>query len=209
MADFTLKESSEEEVQETPKEMIKYNSPKKVVYCPTCTMPIEFCEFGASYDTCLPWIAKKHPEVLSEAVLAEALGKSCTVEGGDEDEESEKSKEKEKKTKGRHKGAAALKTAAVLDTKVVIARIQRQKRKFVTVVAGLETVQDLRLKDATKVFGKKFSSGASVNDVQGGGKEVVIQGDVSFDLPAVLMSEFKVSGSAIFFLEDGALRPYD
>jgi density-regulated protein DRP1 len=200
MADFDLKESNEE----APKEMIKFSSPVKVIYCPTCTMPIEFCEFGASYEQCLPWIAKKHPEVLSEADLAEALGK-CTIEGGDEADEDSK----DKKSKIRHKGAAALKTAVVFDTKVVIARIQRQKRKYVTVVAGLETVPDLRLKDATKVFGKKFSSGASVNEVQGGGKEVVIQGDVSFDLPAVLMSEFKVAASAIYFLEDGALRPYE
>ena len=32
-----------------------------------------------------------------------------------------------------------------------------------------------------------------MNEVQGGGKEVTIQGDVCFDLPAVLISEFKVS----------------
>lgn len=71
-------------------------------------------------------------------------------------------------------------------------RVQRQKRKFVTVVAGLETVPDLKVKDACKVFGKKFSSGCSVNETQTGAKEVVIQGDVLFDLPAILMNEFKV-----------------
>jgi translation initiation factor 1 (eIF-1/SUI1) len=109
-------------------------------------------------------------------------------------------------------------------------RVQRQKRKYVTVIAGLETVPDLKIKDATKLFGKKFSSGASVNEAQGGGKEVVIQGDVLSDLPALLMSEFKVqscmfhthphssaltitlisqvSPSTIFILEDGALRQY-
>jgi density-regulated protein DRP1 len=80
-----------------------------------------------------------------------------------------------------------------MDTKVVISRIQRQKKKYVTVIAGLETVPDLKLKDATKVFGKKFSSGASISETQTGAKEVVIQGDVSFDVPAVLVSEFKVS----------------
>lgn len=96
----------------------------------------------------------------------------------------------------------------MLDTKVFISRVQRQKRKYVTVIGGLDSVPDLKIKDATKVFGKKFSSGASVNEGPTGQKEVVIQGDVAFDLPALLMSEFKVPASSIFFVEDGSLRAY-
>ena len=95
-----------------------------------------------------------------------------------------------------------------LRSQVIIARIQRQKKKYVTTVVGLETVPDLKLKDATKVFGKKFSSGASIGDTPTGGKEVVIQGDVSFELPAVLISEFKVAPTCIFFSDDGSLRCY-
>jgi translation initiation factor 1 (eIF-1/SUI1) len=102
----------------------------------------------------------------------------------------EAGKKKEKKKGG---GAAPLKKAAVFDTKVVMTRVQRQKKKFVTVVAGLETVPDLKIKDAAKIFGKKFSSGCSVNESQTGAKEVVIQGDVIFDLPNILINEFKVS----------------
>lgn len=87
------------------------------------------------------------------------------------------------------------KAAAPPEIKVVVAKIQRQKRKFITAIAGLETVPgnsycessdlhltngrivllitlDLRLKDATKVLGKKFSSGASVNETPSGAKEV-------------------------------------
>jgi density-regulated protein DRP1 len=90
-----------------------------------------------------------------------------------------------------------LKKATVYDTKIIIARIQRQKRKYVTVVGGLESVPDLKIKDAAKVFGKKFSSGASINETQTGEKEVVIQGDLSFDLPPLLISEFKVSHGAL------------
>lgn len=78
-----------------------------------------------------------------------------------------------------------------------------------TVIAGLENVPDLKIKDAAKVFGKKFASGASVQDAaQGSGKEVVVQGDVSFDVPALLISEFKVDPKAIYFAEDGEVRPY-
>ena len=95
-----------------------------------------------------------------------------------------------KKKKGG--GAAALKKATVLVTKVVIAKIQRQKRKYVTVVGGLETVPDLKIKDAAKIFGRKFSSGASIGDAANGTKEVTIQGDLTFDLPPLLINEFKV-----------------
>jgi density-regulated protein DRP1 len=84
--------------------------------------------------------------------------------------------------------------------------VQRQKRKYVTVVAGLETVPELKVKDAAKFLGKRFASGATVNEDSRGQKEVVIQGDVMFEMPEVLMAEFKVSKSCIYFLEDGAIR---
>lgn len=79
---------------------------------------------------------------------------------------------------------------------------------------------DLKLKDATKILGKKFSSGASVNETASGAKEVfescldlqlskiallmilcfmycigtqvVIQGDFLFELPELLINQFKV-----------------
>ena len=76
--------------------------------------------------------------------------------------------------------------------RVVIARVQRQKRKYVTVITGLETVAELKIKDFAKACGKKFSSGASVNDLPAGGKEVTIQGDVYFDVPPMLINDFKV-----------------
>ena len=36
---------------------------------------------------------------------------------------------------------------------------------------------DLKIKDAARIFGKKFSSGASVNESQTGAKEIIIQGE--------------------------------
>ena len=52
---------------------------------------------------------------------------------------------------------------------------------------------DLKLKDAAKVLGKKFASGASINESeQTKAKEIVIQGDVSQELPFFLSSEFNV-----------------
>ncbi len=70
--------------------------------------------------------------------------------------------------------------------------MQRQKKKYTTVIAGLDTVPNIKLKDAVKAFGKKFSSGSSINESETGKKEIVIQGDVSFELPPYLVKEFKV-----------------
>lgn len=63
------------------------------------------------------------------------------------------------------------------------------------------TLLGLKIKDASKLFGKKFSSGASINDGANGAKEVVIQGDVSFDLPPLLISQFNVSDLIIIIID--------
>ena len=140
-------------------------------------------EYGPNFELCLPWITQHCPEALSPAVLADMLG-DATIE----DEEGEGG-EKKKKSK---RGNPGPKKKAAVETKIVISRVQRQKRKYITTVVGLDTVPELKLKDAAKVFGKKFSSGASVSDTAAGGKEIVIQGDVCFELPPLLISEFKV-----------------
>jgi hypothetical protein len=105
--------------------------PLTVVYCPTCSMPPEYCEFGQTFDKCLPWIRENCPEALSPSVLAALMGE-VSLEDADK--------------KQRGGGAAAKKTKAAKETKVVIARIQRQKKKFVTAVVGLDSVPDLNIK---------------------------------------------------------------
>ena len=68
--------------------------------------------------------------------------------------------------------------------------------------------EDLKLKDAVKKLGKKFASGASVNEsADGKSKEVVIQGDVAMTIPDFLHSEFHVPLNAIFLCVDGKLNP--
>ncbi len=114
----------------------------------------------------------------------------------------------EKKNKPRGGGAAAPKKSKTVETRIVVTRVQRQKRKYVTVIAGIETIPDLKIKDAAKLFGKKFASGATVNEDARGQKEVVIQGDVMLEVPNVLIAEYKVAPTSIYFLEDGAIRSF-
>jgi hypothetical protein len=92
MADFVedsdLKDGGEDVETEAvsssasqPGEMIDYASPVEVIYCPTCTMPPEFCEHGSTFDQCCPWILDNCPEVLGEEMLAKMLSKASLEDG--------------------------------------------------------------------------------------------------------------------------------
>ena len=59
--------------------------------------------------------------------------------------------------------------------------MERNKRKFVTEVSGLEHF-GLDLKKVAKEFGKKFATGSSVTKTASGGEEITVQGDVSEDI---------------------------
>lgn len=70
-------------VKSQPKaeEPFNFAKPKKLVYCPTCTLPPEFCEYGQSFDKCLPWILENCPEAVSPDVLATLLGDASIADG--------------------------------------------------------------------------------------------------------------------------------
>lgn len=59
--------------------------------------------------------------------------------------------------------------------------MERNKRKYVTEVSGLEHF-GLELKKVAKEFGKKFATGSSVTKTAAGGEEITVQGDVSDDI---------------------------
>jgi len=72
---------------------------------------------------------------------------------------------------------------------VHIKRVERNKRKFVTSVAGLEAF-GLDLKKVAKELGKKFATGSSVTKNPGGGEEIVVQGDVCEELLEFLKEKY-------------------
>lgn len=74
---------------------------------------------------------------------------------------------------------------------MTIKRVERQKRKYVTVVSGLEN-HGHDLKKVAKELGKKFASGASVTKTVGdGGKgeEITVQGDLQGDIEEWVLRE--------------------
>jgi density-regulated protein DRP1 len=75
------------------------------------------------------------------------------------------------------------------EAEVLIKRIERNKRKYVTVLAGIEE-HGLDLKKVAKELGKKFATGSSVTKTAAGGEEITIQGDVSDDLYDWLVEKY-------------------
>ncbi|KAL8349819.1 hypothetical protein RB598_005261 [Gaeumannomyces tritici] len=103
-----------------------------VVYCGVCTLPPEYCEYGGTVRKCQDWLQKAHPDMYSRIWSPEAATASLSVE-------AQQRAEKDAKKKAAKAEAAEQKQADKLASSVVtIKRIERNKRKFVTSITGLE-----------------------------------------------------------------------
>lgn len=106
----------------------------------------------------------------------------------------------------KRRGVGAKKTFK-LDTRVIIQKITRNRKKAVTHVVGLDTVPDLILKDAAKAFSKTFAGSSSVKDTPQG-KEIIIQGDHQDTCAEMIVTKFKVPASVVFLDIDGEFVPF-
>ena len=68
---------------------------------------------------------------------------------------------------------------------MIIKRLERNKRKHVTSIQGLE-VFGIDLKKAAKQFAGKFATGSSVTKNIQGQEEIVVQGDVSEEIAEMI-----------------------
>ena len=171
-----------EEEEEDDDEPESDGEDKVPIYCPVNGLPPEYAEFGPDYEKSMEWIKANCPHLLP---------------AGDDDAPGGAKK-------SGKRGGGILRKKAVAEDKqrVTIAVEVRSKKKSVTVVEGLETL-GVKLKDAAKCFGKKFAASSSVKEKDSGGMEIVIQGDVSYDLPALLQKEYKIKKSKMFEKEKG------
>eukprot|EP00903_Cladosiphon_okamuranus_P013607 g12673.t1 len=174
--------------------------PLTVWYCGVCGLPPEYCEYGSTGAECRAWAEANCPEVFAieegMAGLEVQSGAGNGAEGGEVGEEKEEPKKKGKKVRIAKPG----KKGAVGEQRVVIGRLSRNRRKFVTVVGGLDTFPDVKIKDAAKKIGKQFACGSSVSKAPSGAEEVVIQGDVLLDLPGFLETTFDIPAAKISVL---------
>ncbi|KIP06149.1 hypothetical protein PHLGIDRAFT_119198 [Phlebiopsis gigantea 11061_1 CR5-6] len=152
--------------------------PVQVLYCEVCSFPLEYCEFGSSLTKCKEWLQEEDIDLFNRYYSEEALQTKLGTLSLEAQTKLEKDTAK-KEAKAAAKADAALKKK--MASQVTIKRIERNKRKHVTSVHGLEAF-GVDLKKAAKQFAQKFATGASVTKNNQGQDEIVVQGDVSGEI---------------------------
>lgn len=135
-----------------------------VEYCDQCSLPPEYCEF----TECAKRIA-------TEVSASSKEGSSDLVSTGE-------SEHKRQTRGGKAQGPKAKKQA---ERKLEVFRSNRGKKKFVTVIVGMGTF-GVDLKEASKLFSKKFACSSSVTGID----EIVVQGDVKDELIEFIPEKF-------------------
>jgi len=109
--------------------------PVQMFYCGVCTFPPEYCEFGNSISKCKEWLQAQRPDLYERYYSDEALkAKLGTISQEAQSKLEEDTAKKEAKAEAKADAARKKKLASP----VVIKRIERNKRKFVTSIRGLE-----------------------------------------------------------------------
>ncbi|EON96837.1 putative translation machinery-associated protein 22 protein [Phaeoacremonium minimum UCRPA7] len=176
---------------------------RHVTYCGVCTLPPEYCEYGGTVKKCQDWLEKNHPAMYARIWSPEALAAATASLSVEAQKRAEK--DAQKKT-AKAEAAEAKQADKRAHSTVIIKRIERNKKKFVTAVSGLEAF-DLDLKKVAKEFGKKFATGSSVTKVASGGEEIVVQGDVSDEIEEFLLEKYKqIPEDNIEFIDDKAKK---
>ncbi|KAJ4522584.1 Translation machinery-associated protein 22 [Exophiala dermatitidis] len=161
---------------------------RQVIYCGVCSLPPEVGNAFNPYCAARPAIDMWTNSIASLGKLysEEALSANLSALSVDAQKRAEKdSAKKAAKAAAAEQREAERKAEAI----VLIKRVERNKRKYVTVVSGLEE-HGLDLKKVAKELGKKFATGSSVTKTAAGGEEITVQGDVSDDLYDWLLEKY-------------------
>jgi density-regulated protein len=86
-------------------------------------------------------------------------------------------------------------------SRVIIKRIERGKRKYVTAIANLQLF-DVDIKKAAKMMANKFARGASVSKTVEGKDEIVVQGDLVDEIEEFIVEQFGVDEDQIAIKEE-------
>ena len=102
----------------------------------------------------------------------------------------------------KRRGAPA-KSTTTTQTRIIIQKISRNRKKAVTHIVGMETVPSVHLKDVAKLFSKRFAGSSSVKE-----KEIIVQGDHGEEVARIVVEKFGVKREDVFFDLDGEFVPY-
>ncbi|KAI8870929.1 density-regulated protein DRP1 [Ramicandelaber brevisporus] len=170
---------------------------KTVVYCGVCTLPPEFCEYGVTIPRCKKWLEKNHPDLFAKY----HGGSAPTTESATADDQQKKLAKKEKlisKEEAKLQRAHDKKMA----TAVLLKRVERNKRKYVVQITGLDAF-DVDLKKAAKMFATRFACGASVAKNLHGQDEITVQGDVLMELKQMIVEKLPNVPAANIKIDEG------
>ncbi|KAJ5186686.1 hypothetical protein N7449_011450 [Penicillium cf. viridicatum] len=183
------------EVETTPAVQARH-----VVYCGVCTLPPEYCEFGGTAKKCEEWLKDNELDLWDTLYSEDALNANLSTLSVSAQERAAKDAAKKEAKAAANEARDSERKAA---SKIQIKRVERNKRKYVTVVIGLE-VFGLENKKIAKDLGKKFATGSSVTRSPAGIEEITVQGDVSDDLREWLLEIHgkKIPASNIELIED-------
>jgi density-regulated protein DRP1 len=146
-----------------------------------------------------PTLPFTRENTLTEPPNIEAIEQNLSTLSLEAQKRAEKDSQK-KAAKAASAEAKAQETRA--SSKIIIKRIERNKRKYVTAVQGLEAF-GLDIKKVAKDFGKKFATGSSVTKIPGGGEEITVQGDLSDDIQEFIEENYEsVPENNIELVED-------
>ncbi|TPX51364.1 hypothetical protein SeMB42_g01630 [Synchytrium endobioticum] len=162
----------------------------EIVYCGACTVPPEYCEYGATQNNCKQWLADNHPDMFTRIYPGSALevkiqDMSMKDSAAGTSPDGEPSDGKKKSADGKAEKTKRKKATE----KVIIKRVERTKRKCVIAVTGLEHF-DVDLKKAAKSFAQKFACGSSVTKNPTGQDEIVVQGDVQNEIYDYILENY-------------------
>ncbi|KAF3386600.1 Translation machinery-associated protein 22 [Penicillium rolfsii] len=173
---------------------------RHIVYCGVCTLPPEYCEFGGTAKKCEEWLKDHHNDLWTRLYADDALNANLSTLSVSAQERAAKDAAKKEAKAAQNEARDAERKAA---SKIQIKRVERNKRKHVTVIIGLE-IFGLENKKLAKELGKKFATGSSVTRSPAGTEEITVQGDVSEDVKEWLLEVYgsKVPESNIELIED-------
>lgn len=187
---------------------------------------MQYCEFGGTAKKCEEWLESKQPDLWTKLyseggyprpspnssskleLEANIIPQFCTdAVTANLSTLSLSAQERAAKDAAKKEAKAAQSEARDAErkaaSKVYIKRVERNKRKHVTVILGLE-VFGLENKKIAKDLGKKFATGSSMTRGPSGAEEITVQGDVSDDVKEWLLEvhKGKIPEANIEFIED-------
>lgn len=192
---------------------MEVQGPKKVLYCEACGLPGEYCEFSPEVDTCIEWLKKHEPDRVATAeqvatmrAMSDEVRKKMKLKPVERPETAAGTADEEgvaEKKAGGGEGEAAAEPKPAPKKKrhprVTVSRVQRSKRKFLTLVEGIDAY-GVDLKEACSAFKKKFACGVSVVK---GTTEIEIQGDVSYEIAEFIIDKWpQIDKKYVKFGED-------